>query len=401
VFDEPFGYADGPLVGTDGSTWVSHGGAESEVDVVDGRVEITSSGGETEDVNAPLVNGPFKHEGGDVLYASFEIEFLSRPGTSGNYFAHFMQSGSQSQRGRIFAVKDAIDSDLVRLGVTNGSSDLADGVLHPDAFPLDSVRSVVVRYDLATARTTLWLDPESEGSDLVSATDETTLRDVLAFAFRQSSGIGKMRIDRLRVGRTWKAATGDGDPVAPLPAVSFTTVGGAVGEGVGEIAVHLERSGDTSEALTVGVETSGSADAVADYETPADTVTFGIGEAEATWTLRVVDDADIEASESVTISLKIGNDYRLGATREISFQIEDNDGSLAPPRLGVPSISSEELRVVIAGDAGQTYFVEASTDLDEWAQIDELQNAAGDVELVYPIPEGQPLRFFRVRMKTD
>ena len=41
-----------------------------------------------------------------------------------------------------------------------------------------------------------------------SATDETDARDIMGFAFRQNSGLGRLRADNLRVANNWSVAAG-------------------------------------------------------------------------------------------------------------------------------------------------------------------------------------------------
>jgi len=63
--------------------------------------------------------------------------------------------------------------------------------------------TVVTRYDVSTATTTLWINPRYETSTSVSATDVTAPIEIDDYCFRQdgtSGGIGIMRLDDLLVG---------------------------------------------------------------------------------------------------------------------------------------------------------------------------------------------------------
>jgi hypothetical protein len=59
---------------------------------------------------------------------------------------------------------------------------------------------VVTRFNVGTEETTLWINPTSEGSASVSATDSAGPFTAFSFALRQTGGIGVFTLDDLKVG---------------------------------------------------------------------------------------------------------------------------------------------------------------------------------------------------------
>jgi hypothetical protein len=201
IFSEDFLYADGPLIETAAPTWVHHGGTNfGEVQVVGERVVLSVP--QTEDVSATLPYGPFAVNSGLILYASFRVNFSQRPGTSGDYVAHFNATGA---RCRVFANTLNAGPGKFRLGLANGASDMSQ------QFAVDLATNtnhlVVVRYDPATALSTFWVNPTNENFG-TNATDLASANTISTFAFRQSASIGTFTIDDLRVGLSFAAVMG-------------------------------------------------------------------------------------------------------------------------------------------------------------------------------------------------
>jgi hypothetical protein len=73
---------------------------------------------------------------------------------------------------------------------------------------------LISRYNTATAEAVLWVDPASESSLKVSATDTSTTITAYGVAFRQSTGIGSTSIDELVIGSTFAEVF---TTVAPSP----------------------------------------------------------------------------------------------------------------------------------------------------------------------------------------
>ncbi len=112
---------------------------------------------------------------------------------------------------------------------------------------------------------------------------------------------------------TGQTLTG-GTPVS-TPVVSVTASDASATEGTADTGVTFTftRTGDLTQALTVDYTPGGTA-AAGDF-TPAvgSSITFAAGSATAALTLSIVNDTEVEARETVTVSLVDGAAYNLGA----------------------------------------------------------------------------------------
>lgn len=201
LFSDNFdSYANGSLVTVSGGVWANHSGTLGEVDVASGRVFLTEN--ESEDVNAAIAGGPYSS---GVLYYSMLVNFTALPSfAAGGYFAHFKDTGT-GFRARLFVTTTGASSGMYRLGINNGSTPV--NVIFPADLSLNSDHLAVVRYDLSTAVTTLWVDPLSESDLSVTATDTVTPLNVVAIALRQSrtssTGMGSLWVDDVKVATTF------------------------------------------------------------------------------------------------------------------------------------------------------------------------------------------------------
>jgi acetyl esterase/lipase len=108
----------------------------------------------------------------------------------------------------------------------------------------------------------------------------------------------------------------DDDSAAGLPVVTVTASDSLASETAGTGsggAFTITRSGDTSGALTVSYQISGTATAGPDYSSLSGTVTIPAGQASAVVNVAPVDDTVFETSETVILTLSASADYALGA----------------------------------------------------------------------------------------
>ena len=109
---------------------------------------------QTEDVVGPLIGGPYNVSNSFVLYAAFKARFLALPRLAPEYFAHF--ANGSTLRGRVFAGTTNAGAGAFRLQVANGS----EAVAHvPGDLLLNVTYTIVLRYDIDQAATTLWVNP--------------------------------------------------------------------------------------------------------------------------------------------------------------------------------------------------------------------------------------------------
>lgn len=126
------------------------------------------------------------------------------------------------------------------------------------------------------------------------------------------------------------------DPI-PLPTLSFSSPAYVVNEGNGNVAIVVNRGGDTSGTIAVSYATSdtaglnpcslnnGIASSRCDYATTVGTLRFAAGESSKTIFVPIVDDSFSESSESFTITLSNPSGATLGLSPTATVAISDND----------------------------------------------------------------------------
>ena len=223
---EPFNYANGPLVSVSGGLWNTHSGTTGEVDVVSGRVDLRVPS--TEDVNAVLLGQPFPATTNIFLYASFVVNFSTLPSAGGAYFTHFKGTGNTIQRAKVFALTSGASPGQYRIGLANAANTAA--IATASSFNANADYRIYVRYVLSNATSTVWVNPTSEASPSITATDIVgSPGTITSFALRQDTGIGVLEIDDLKVGTSF-ADVFDA-PVTNPPVISQQPVSTSAIEG--------------------------------------------------------------------------------------------------------------------------------------------------------------------------
>src|SRR5262249_22588523 len=88
------------------------------------------------------------------------------------------------------------------------------------------------------------------------------------------------------------------------PTVQFSASNYSVGEGDGSATITVTLSASSSDVVTVDYYTTdGAASDPDDYAGVADTLTFQPGQTTATFTVAVVDDAEVEGDEDLHLCL--------------------------------------------------------------------------------------------------
>ena len=215
LFYDPFTYANGSLLTNSGFLW-DHGAGTiaSECLVTNGQLQVTAA--QTEDVSARLVGAPHAKGSNTVLYAAFKVKFLTLPKATPDYFAHLI-SGS-THRGRVYAgILTNAAPGVLRLYVSNASDTNA---VSAGDMSTNVLATLVLRYNIDAASTTLWLNPTAESDSGATAADSQTAGSVSSFNFRQDSGCGAtMLVDDLKVGLSFAAVTGTNVVPGSIPLV--------------------------------------------------------------------------------------------------------------------------------------------------------------------------------------
>ena len=117
----------------------------------------------------------------------------------------------------------------------------------------------------------------------------------------------------------WMALTLTGSSVA-----GFAAERAILWEAGEPLEVGLSRAGDTTAALTVGLETSGSASPGTDLSVPT-SATFDAGSATTTITLTPMDDSDAEGPEDLTITLTRDTTHNIGPIEQLTLHLADDE----------------------------------------------------------------------------
>lgn len=220
LLNETFTYADGDLANVAAPLWIYHSGggtAVTALNVVSGQAFINQNdgGGGMGDANRVLSSSfDVNTDNSSALYAGFTVNFAALPfntgtSTAGSYFAHFKSSIANQFYARIGANQEGAAPGLFRIAITAETwpASGAGTVEFPLDLSLNTDHLVVVKYDLATDRATLWVDPINELSTSVISADvgAYAVGELMnAFALRQGTSNttgapGDIFVDNLNV----------------------------------------------------------------------------------------------------------------------------------------------------------------------------------------------------------
>lgn len=209
LFTDSFDYPDGAITNVSNGIWTEHSSG-APCQIVSGQAQVSFSA--AEDVHAALTNQPFSTGSGVILYASFTVKCSALPSSAGSYFAHFNTS---SFRGVVWASTLNAASGMFRLGIGNTTSASASSGQLTTDLATNTDYFIVIRYNVATGQSTLWLNPLDETDPGVSASDATSAVSISNFCLRQASGIGTMLLDHLTVATSFAEATGTQSNLPP------------------------------------------------------------------------------------------------------------------------------------------------------------------------------------------
>jgi hypothetical protein len=194
LFCDSFSYPNGPLLPNSAFLWGHRAGVFGQCEITNGALQITSS--QTEDVVVTLAASPYKPGSNAVLYAAFQATFLTLPKLAPEYFAHF--GDGNILRARIYVGTSNALPGCFRLFVGNGSD---SNVMLPWNLHTNLAYTLITRYAIDSATTTLWINPAVESDPGTTARDALTPVSVSSYGFRQDAGLGStVLVDDFRVG---------------------------------------------------------------------------------------------------------------------------------------------------------------------------------------------------------
>jgi hypothetical protein len=130
-------------------------------------------------------------------------------------------------------------------------------------------------------------------------------------------------------------------PDPTLPTVTISAADANASEAGLDIGVFtLTRAGDLTAALTVNYTFGGTATAGSDYNALAASVTLPIGVSSTTVIVTPIDDASVEGSETVALTVSSSAAYNVGSPNSAIITIADNDS--APPVLPTVTVTATD-----------------------------------------------------------
>jgi hypothetical protein len=199
-----------------GSPWQTVSGTAYQIQVTNGWAYFGATN--SEDLAAPLAGGPYASTNGLVVYSSFTLRQTSLPVGAGTYFAHLKDSSTGSNfRAKVFVTTNGVSNNSFRIGIANSAN---VGTYFPLDCSKDTDYLVVTRYNSGTGESVLWVNPLSEASTGVPATDAPTTSPVGYFGLREDTATlsqGNLQISNLVVSTSF--------PSIPVPAsITITSI---------------------------------------------------------------------------------------------------------------------------------------------------------------------------------
>jgi hypothetical protein len=245
LVNETFSYTNGVLTTVGSANWSHYGGfnlSGFQLDVTNGKARINQGdvSQARQDTSTPLSStfNPLT-DNTSKIYTSFEVTFTALPfntggWTNGGYFAHLRTSTAGEEYTRIGASTNGAAAGKFRLAIGNEAPWVSFGSAPPAYLPTDlslnTTYRVVSLLDLATDKSTLWVDPVLESDPSVTASDSISYAGLInGYVLRQTpsgpipnGGPGVILLDNLLVGTTFA----DVVPSVPEPsAIAMAGVG--------------------------------------------------------------------------------------------------------------------------------------------------------------------------------
>ena len=207
IVQETFSHPDGNLTGNTpeiGGIWTTHSGTTA-VAVVSGQAKLTQAN--SEDTHSNFSTGPIG--AGDKIYAAFDLTVPSQTNAiTAGYFVHFKDVGNFFGT-RIWIAPPTTGNYKLVLSGDNSITDADGEVAWPVGLAFDTTYRIVGSYDYDSGQTKMWVDPMTEASLSVTATDTFAGDEFESISLRQFSagaGTSMQLIDCLQVATTFDEA---------------------------------------------------------------------------------------------------------------------------------------------------------------------------------------------------
>lgn len=187
-------------------------------------------------------------------------------------------------------------------------------------------------------------------------------------------------------------------PRPALPTISLAALDATASEpGANVGAFQVTRTGTTNAPLTVAYTLGGSAVNGSDYTTLSNYVVIPAGSSNATITLTPRDDAFIEGTETVSLSLFDTAGYNAGPGTNALVTLADNESAPPPLSLQLASPTNGLFDLTLTGAATRLFSIETSSNLTTWQSFASLVTVSNSGRLLDRMPTNVPMLFFRAR----
>ena len=280
------------------------------------------------------------------LYASGLVN-VSSAQSGGDYFIHFANTntGTSGFSSRVF-VKSV--SGGIQFGLSkNGTST----VYAPTVYALNTTYFIAFKYAFNSVSTiddisSLFVSPAVGGPEPSPSATEAGGADGTSFAainLRQGAAASapNVLVDYIRVGTTWADVTSGNAPATPTVTLAVSSNAGSEAAETSIIVTATATAAVTGDQ-TVSLAVTGTRITAGDFTLSNATITIPGGSTSGSVSFTVVDDADVEGTETATLTISNpSSGIALGAPASLSqtITITDND---SPP---VPTVS------IVATDA--------------------------------------------------
>lgn len=263
---EDFDYGAGSLLTANG--WTAHSGAGTQaIDITTGLSFAGYKGSDVGgaanvDNNGEDVNKTFTAQTSGTVYAAFLVN-VANANATGDYFFHLGPSPiSTTFRGRVFAKKE---NENLFFGVANAGTTTA--VYFATPFSFNTTYLVVLKYnivdgannDQVSVNVLSAFSASEPTSGWLTATDVITSEpaNIGSVGIRQGSTFPTLRLDGIRVAKTWAEAVAPAGVVTKVSTPNFSPGGGSV-TGPVQVAITSATDGATIYYTLDGSEPNNS-----------------------------------------------------------------------------------------------------------------------------------------------
>jgi hypothetical protein len=267
AFIEHFDYpVNSKLFNFSGGLWVRRNTSAGDINlltapnVAAGYVRPKNS---ADDGAAHLVGAPFRPGTGVQLYTMFNATWVDLGAAdvlvtnSNGGFVHLANNSSatSTQFAKVATTTNNTPDSTFRLALYDLNSQYQPNTVVdiPEPMPSSGPYTVVVRYDVDSAQSTLWVNATSESDPSATSQDQTTPENINYIGLRQDLGFGYIYVDDLKVVVAVKPViTSITPPAGGNLDLYFTASGGDAASGFGVVRASTVTGtyGDVSATVT-------------------------------------------------------------------------------------------------------------------------------------------------------